>query len=98
MELTVDPISNTVKSIGVKAKGYETKEGIQVGDGAQEAIKLYQSKYEMNTEQHLLREYPESVFDLGNEYYLQMDFDTNDLTVDSTINQIRLFNISDGDY
>lgn len=94
----VDPISNTVKRIGVRTEGYATEEGIQVGDSAREAIELYKSKYKMNIDEHLLNEYPESIFDLGDGYYLQIDFDTEKITDDSIITQIQLFSIHDGDY
>ena len=94
----VDPISNTVKSILVREKGYKTEENIQVGNNAKKAVELYKSKYEMNTDEHLLCEYPESVFDLEDGYYLQLNFDTEKLTDASIITEISLFNIHDGDY
>ncbi len=94
----IDPISYTMKSIIVRAEGFNTKEGIQVGDNAKEAIELYKSKYRMNKDELLLKEYPESTFDLGKGYYLQIKFDTQELTDDSIITEILIFSISDGDY
>lgn len=94
----IDPISNTVKGIDVSARGYKTKEGYQVGDNAMKTFDSYKSKYEMNTEQYLFNERPESIFHLGDGYVIEFDYEPKELSEDSVITQICFYNIYDGDW
>jgi hypothetical protein len=99
--IEIDPISNTVKSIFVNADGHETKEGFQVGDNAMEVIKSYKSKYEMNTDHHLFTDLAESTFDLGDGYVIEFKFsstESEELTKESFVTYIYLYNIYEGAY
>jgi len=94
----IDPISNTIKSIFVNASGFKTKEGFQVGDNAIEVIESYKSKYEMNSDQHLFSDRPESIFDLGDGYVIEFSYEPEELGKESFITYIYLYNIYDGDW
>lgn len=93
-----DPISNTIEEINVTTAGYKTKEGYQVGDKAIKVLDSYKAKYEMNTGQHLFKNKPESIFNLGDGYVIEFEYEPKELGEESVITRIRYCNIYNGDW
>jgi hypothetical protein len=96
--LNLDKIGMTINEIAVDKRGYETVEGFQVGDNAKEVIEHYKILYEMNENESLFSEYPETIFDLGEGYIIRFDIDTEEITSESIITRIKLRNIYFGEY
>ncbi|KUO65813.1 MAG: hypothetical protein APF84_00725 [Gracilibacter sp. BRH_c7a] len=94
----IDPMSFTVKAIIVNSSGYKTKENFQVGHNAIKVIESYKSKYEMNTDQQLFNDRPESTFDIGDGYVIEFNYEPKELGEESIITSISLYNITDGDW
>lgn len=94
----IDSKSYSVKAIIVNVSGYKTKERFQVGDNATKVLNFYKSKYEMNTDQLLFNGRSESIFDLGDGYVIEFKYEPKELTQESLITNIYLYNINDGDW
>jgi len=94
----VDKVSLTINELIVTKKGYKTSEGFQVGDNAKAVINYYKKLYKMNENKNLYPEYPETIFNLGDNYVIQFDIDTVELTDSSIIKKIILRNINYGEY
>jgi hypothetical protein len=58
----------------------------------------YKAKYEMNTGQHLFKDKPESIFNLGDGYVIEFEYEPKILGGDSVITRIRYYNIYNGDW
>lgn len=94
----VDMISLTINELIVTKRGHKTVEGFQVGDNAKDVVEHYKKLYKMNENETLYPEYPELIFNLGDDYIIQFDIDTDDLIDSSIIKRIILRNIYFGEY
>lgn len=91
ISIKINPTSNTIESITITTKGYETEQNVGIGDNALKAIKLYKNSYKMNNKNILYKHLPETVFELEERYVIQLGYDTEDLNEQSKIDYISLY-------
>lgn len=72
----IDPISNTVQSINIYDKGYQTKEGIEVGADIEEVKAIYGNNPEMEVSE-LYSNFPETTYKLEGRYIIIFNIEDN---------------------
>lgn len=101
--IDVDTVKNSIMRVTVNMRGFDTEEGIQVGNSAEEVLGIYGAKYERNIDGKLYEERSEYIFKLNEEgYVIEFVLDDNlpyeNISDWNFIAGISIYNIYEGDW
>lgn len=97
ISFSINENSFCITEIFTDMNKFETSIGVKVGDDAEVVFNMYRELYNSNEDGSIHPEYPKWVFDLGDNFVIQFDIDTEELTDESVIININIRNFYHGE-